>query len=87
MVVEIRSAVALRMMFATDLLTPALRWSQTAKTQTIFTSAVPGTNISVLIIVWISYLPKTVAYLFEHWNLEEYSALISRMLDAPAHAM
>jgi hypothetical protein len=50
MVMEIMSAVAFRMVFATDRLTPALRWSQTAKMQTIFTITALGTGISVLII-------------------------------------
>jgi len=50
MVMEIMSAVTLRMVFATDRLTPALRWSQTAKMQTIFMITAPGTRISVLII-------------------------------------
>ena len=50
MVMEIISAVALRMVFATDQLTPALRWSQTTKMQTIFTITAPETWISVLII-------------------------------------
>ena len=50
MVMEIMSAMALRMVFATDQLTPTLRWSQTAKMQTIFTITAPGTWISVLII-------------------------------------
>jgi hypothetical protein len=49
MVMEIMSAVAFRMVFATDRLTPALRWSQTAKMQTIFTITAPGIGISVLI--------------------------------------
>ena len=47
MVMEIMSAVALRMVFAMDQLTPALRWSQTTKMQTIFTITAPGTRISV----------------------------------------
>ena len=42
MVMEIMSAMALRMVFAT--------WSQTAKMQTIFMITAPGTWISVLII-------------------------------------
>ena len=46
MVMEIRSAMALRIVFAMDQLTPALRWSLTAKMQTIFTITVPGTRIS-----------------------------------------
>ena len=50
MVMEIISTMALRMVFTTDQLTPALRWSQTAKMQTIFMLTAPGTWISVLII-------------------------------------
>ena len=61
MAMEIMSAVALRMVFATDRLTPALRWSQTAKMQTIFTISAPGTRISVPIISRASHLNNHLA--------------------------
>ena len=61
MAMEIMSAVALRMVFATDRLTPARRWSQTAKMQTIFTITAPGTRISVPIISRASQFENNLA--------------------------
>jgi len=61
MVMEIMSAMAFRMVFATDRLTPALRWSQIAKMQTIFTITAPDTRISVPIISRASYLNNYLA--------------------------
>ena len=87
MVMEIISTMALRMVFAMDQLTPALRWSQTAKMQTIFMITAPGTWISVLIISWSSYLIKIISHLFEDWDLWEYLVPILRILDALAYVM
>ena len=61
MAIEIMSAVALRMVFAMDQLTPTLRWSQTAKMQTIFMITAPDTRISVPIISRASHLNNHLA--------------------------
>ena len=87
MVMEIISTMALRMVFAMDQLTPTLRWSQTAKMQTIFMITALGTRISVLIIRCPSYLIKIISHLFEDWDLWEYLVPILRILDALAYVM